>query len=61
MGFEGDRILEPACGTGLFFTLMPAALAGKTALTGIEMDATTVRIAQVLYPNALIGREPPQR
>ncbi len=51
-GGRRRAVLEPGCGTGLFFALMPEALAGKTALTGIEMDATTARIAKLLYPNA---------
>ena len=57
MGFSEGRVLEPGCGTGLFFALQPEALAGKTALTGVEMDATTARIAQLLFPNALIRHE----
>jgi hypothetical protein len=57
MGFDGGRVLEPGCGTGLFFALSPEALAGKLALTGVEMDATTARIAKLLYPNARIRHE----
>jgi hypothetical protein len=44
MGFSGGRVLEPGCGTGLFFALMPEALADKTTLTGVEMDPITARI-----------------
>ena len=57
MGFSGGPILEPGCGSGLFFALMPDALAGKTSLTGIEADASTARIAALLYPNAWIRHE----
>ena len=57
MGFDGGRVLEPGCGTGLFFALSPEALVGKLALTGVEMDPTTARIAKLLYPNALIRHE----
>ena len=57
MGFDGGRVLEPGCGTGLFFALAPEALAGKLALTGVEMDPTTARIAKLLYPNARIRHE----
>jgi hypothetical protein len=57
MGFDGGRVLEPGCGTGLFFALSPEALVGKLALTGIEMDPTTARIAKLLYPNARILHE----
>ena len=34
------RVLEPGCGTGLFFALAPEQLRGKLALTGVEMDPT---------------------
>ncbi len=47
MGFSGGRVLEPGCGTGLFFALMPEALADKTTLTGVEMDPVTARIARL--------------
>ena len=57
MGFSQGRVLEPGCGTGLFFALQPEALAGKTALTGVEMNATTAGIARLLFPNALIRHE----
>jgi predicted RNA methylase len=57
MGFDGGRVLEPGCGTGLFFALSPEALAGKLALTGVEMDPTTARIAKLLTPNARIRNE----
>ena len=57
LGFDGGRVLEPGCGTGLFFALAPEALTDKIALTGVEMDATTARIAKLLYPNARIRHE----
>jgi N12 class adenine-specific DNA methylase/adenine-specific DNA methylase len=57
MGFRGGSVLEPGCGTGLFFALLPEALADKTSLTGVEMDAATARIAKLLYPNAYIRHE----
>ena len=57
MGFDGGRVLEPGCGTGLFFALAPEALAGKMVMTGVEMDRTTARIARLLYPNAQIRHE----
>jgi len=57
MGFDGGRVLEPGCGTGLFFALSPESLQGRLALTGVEMDPTTARIAKLLYPNALIRHE----
>jgi adenine-specific DNA methylase len=57
MGFFGGRVLEPGCGTGLFFALMPEALEDKTTLTGVEMDPVTARITKLLYPNARIRAE----
>ncbi|HET9148678.1 MAG TPA: hypothetical protein VFN77_11535 [Acetobacteraceae bacterium] len=57
LGFKGGRILEPGCGTGLFFALMPEAIAGNSVLTGIEMDPVTARIGRLLYPNAWVRRE----
>jgi N12 class adenine-specific DNA methylase/adenine-specific DNA methylase len=57
LGFNGGRILEPGCGTGLFFALMPEVIAAQSALTGIEMDGTTARIASLLYPEAWIRHE----
>ena len=57
MGFSGGRVLEPGCGTGLFFALMPEALEDKTTLTGVEMDPVTARIAKLLHPNARIRAE----
>ena len=57
MGFDGGRVLEPGCGTGLFFALAPETLAGKMVMTGVEMDRTTARIAKLLYPNAQIRHE----
>ena len=57
VGFSGGPILEPGCGSGLFFALMPEALTSKTSLTGIEADASTARIATLLYPNAWIRHE----
>ncbi len=57
MGFAGGSILEPGCGTGLFLSLMPEALASKTSLTGIEADPITARIADRMFPDAWIRSE----
>ncbi|MHB0726458.1 DEAD/DEAH box helicase family protein [Roseomonas mucosa] len=57
MGFAGGSVLEPGCGTGLFLSLLPDALASKTSLTGIEADPITARIAQRLFPDAWIRAE----
>ncbi len=57
MGFAGGGVLEPGCGSGLFLALMPEDLAGKTAITAIEMDPSTARIAKLLYPEAWVRQE----
>ena len=54
MGFAVGSILEPGCGSGLFLSLLPEALASKVSLTGIEADPITARIAQRLHPDAWI-------
>lgn len=54
MGFSTGNILEPACGTGNFFGLLPESMA-DSRLYGIELDSITGRIAKQLYPNANIA------
>ena len=53
MGFTSGNILEPACGVGNFFGLLPDTMAGSR-LYGIELDSLTGRIARQLYPQANI-------
>ncbi len=53
MGFKSGNILEPACGTGNFFGLLPDDM-NKSKLFGVELDSITGRIAKQLYPNANI-------
>jgi N12 class adenine-specific DNA methylase len=53
MGFQTGNILEPACGVGNFFGLLPDELSGSH-LYGVELDSITGRIAKQLYPNANI-------
>ncbi|WP_336939374.1 PLxRFG domain-containing protein [Acinetobacter modestus] len=54
MGVDGGRILEPAVGTGNFFSLMPSDIKQNSQLTGIELDVTTGAIAKQLFPNSNI-------
>ena len=54
MGFETGKILEPSCGVGNFFGLLPESMAASK-LYGVELDSITGRIAQQLYPNAQIA------
>lgn len=51
MGFTGGNVLEPSCGTGNFFGLLPESMMGSS-LYGVELDPTTARIAHHLYPQA---------
>ncbi len=51
MGFRCGSILEPACGVGNFFGLLPESMA-QSRLFGVELDSISGRIAQKLYPNA---------
>ena len=53
MGFKGGNVLEPSCGVGNFFGLLPESMA-KSKLYGVELDGVTGRIAKQLYPNAHI-------
>ena len=53
MGLASGNILEPACGTGNFFGLVPESMAGAN-LYGVELDGITGRIARQLYQKANI-------
>ena len=53
MGFTTGNILEPACGVGNFFGLLPQEMSASR-LYGVELDSISGRIAQKLYPNANI-------
>ena len=54
MGFSTGNILEPACGIGHFFGMLPDSMKGSN-LYGVELDSITGRIAKQLYPNANIS------
>lgn len=51
LGFQRGNILEPSCGIGNFFGLLPEQMAGSKRY-GVELDAITGRIARQLYQNA---------
>ena len=53
MGFKTGNILEPSCGAGNFFGMLPESMQGSR-LYGVELDSITGRIAQKLYPEATI-------
>ena len=56
LGFSQGSILEPSCGTGNFFGLLPESMAGSK-LHGVEIDPLTGEIAKQLYQKAKIAVE----
>ena len=54
LGYEKGNMLEPSCGTGNFFGLLPEKMAGSK-LYGVELDDLTGRIAKRLYQKATIA------
>ena len=53
MGFTTGNILEPSCGVGNFFGMLPESMQGSR-LYGVELDSISGRIARQLYPEATI-------
>jgi hypothetical protein len=45
---RSDRILEPSCGTGVFFDTAPSGV----VLHGVELDSRTAAVARLLHPSA---------
>lgn len=58
MGFKGGNVLETSMGVGNFFGRMPSVMSAKSALTGVELESYTARIAQYLYPGATVINKP---
>ena len=54
LGFSEGNILEPSCGIGNFFGLLPESMA-NAKLHGIEIDPLTGGIAKQLYQKAKIA------
>lgn len=53
MGFSKGRLLEPSCGIGNFFGMLPESM-DKVTVYGVELDKLSAKIAQYLYPEANI-------
>ena len=51
MGFKEGNVLEPACGVGNFFGVIPESM-NEAKLYGVELDSISGRIAQYIYPEA---------
>ena len=56
LGFSQGNILEPSCGTGNFFGLLPESMQ-NSKLHGVEIDSLTGRIAKQLYQKANVAIE----
>ena len=56
LGFSQGSILEPSCGTGNFFGLLPESMTGSK-LHGVEIDPLTGEIAKQLYQKTKIAVE----
>ncbi len=54
MGFSTGNVLEPACGTGHFFGMLPEEMK-DSKIYGVELDSITGRIAQQLYQQSNIA------
>ena len=55
LGFDGGRVLEPGCGTGVFLATRPDHL--DIDAIGVELEPVTARIAALLHPDAEIRNE----
>ena len=53
MGFSRGNVLEPACGIGNFFGMLPDRMQ-ESRLFGVELDGITGRIAKQLYQKSNI-------
>ena len=53
-GYNGGAVLEPSCGTGNFFKYLPV----EAMATGYEINPTSRRIAELLYPHVTIHQTP---
>ncbi len=56
LGFSQGNLLEPCCGVGNFFGLLPESME-KAKLHGVEIDPLSGRIARQLYQKANIAVE----
>jgi N12 class adenine-specific DNA methylase len=54
MGFKTGNVLEPSCGIGNFFGLVPEGME-SSKLFGVEIDDLTGRIARQLYQRSSIA------
>lgn len=53
LSFQNGNILDPCCGTGNFFGMLPEDMS-SSKLYGVELDSISGRIARQMYQNANI-------
>lgn len=56
-GFEGGNILEPSCGIGNFFGVMPEEMREQSRISGVELDYLSAKIAEKLYPSVKVHQQ----
>ena len=56
LGFRHGNILEPSCGIGNFFGMLPDEM-NNSKMYGVELDSISGRIAKQLYQNSNIAIE----
>lgn len=54
LGFKSGNILDPAMGTGNFYSAMPGNMKNNSTLYGVELDTVTGKIAKQLHQTASI-------
>ena len=54
LGFRRGNLLDPCCGTGNFFGMLPESMQGMK-LHGVELDSLSCRISRQLYQQANIA------
>jgi hypothetical protein len=59
LGFDGGKVLEPGCGSGLFMAATPVGI--PITWTGVERDLVSARIAGLLHPHVRIITAPLER
>lgn len=58
MGFNGGKVLDPAMGTGNFYSAMPKRMKEHSELFGVELDPITGAIASYLHDDANVQIKP---
>lgn len=58
LGFSGGNVLEPAIGSGIAISNMPAELRSASGITGVDMDATSAGISKHLFQKSMILHSP---